>query len=181
MEAGESITADRGQHFLRRFQVTDAVHAQGSYIFLQLWHLGRTADRDILAKPDSPANPGGPYKVVGPSNIPLDDRPNDSVHVLTHEEILKTISDYKTAAYNAVHRAGFDGVEVHGAHGYLVDQFLQDNSNQRTDQWGGSIENRNRFGLEVLKGIVQTVGEERTSIRLSPFNTVQGTELVRSI
>lgn len=159
-------------------QVTDAVHAQGSYIYLQLWHLGRNARPEVLGKPDSPANPGGPYKVVGPSNIPVPERPNDTVHALKHEEILSIISDYKTAAYNAVHRAGFDGVEVHGAHGYLIDQFLQDNSNQRTDQWGGSIENRNRFGLEVLKEVVEVVGEERTSIRLSPFNTWQGAKLI---
>ncbi|KAH8110922.1 NADH:flavin oxidoreductase/NADH oxidase [Phellopilus nigrolimitatus] len=125
-------------------KVVDAVHAQGSYIYLQLWQLGRAA------------------------------QPHDAVpRALTHDEILEYIELFGTAAHNAVHGAGFDGVEVHGAHGFLVDQFTQDVSNRRTDQWGGSIENRTRFALEVLKKIASVVGEERTAIRLSPFNPVQ--------
>lgn len=92
---------------------------------------------------------------------------------LTHEEILECIELFGEAARNAVLRAGFDGVEVHAAHGYLIDQFLHDTSNKRTDQWGGSIEGRTRFALEVVKKVVSIVGEERTGIRLSPFNTLQ--------
>ena len=84
---------------------------------------------------------------------------------------------YATAAYNAVHGAGFDGVEVHGANGFIVDQFLQDVSNQRTDAYGGSIENRSRFALEVVDAIVEKVGAERTAIRLSPWGRVGGASL----
>ena len=154
-------------------KVTAAVHAQGSYIYCQLWYMGRAAIPEVLTREDPIANPGGPYEVVGPSSIPILDKPPYSVRALTHEEILQTIKDYRTAARNAI-RAGFDGVELHGAHGYLIDQCLQDNSNQRTDQWGGSIENRSRFGLEIMKEVVEEVGQERTGIRLSPFTTAQG-------
>ncbi|KAH8110896.1 NADH:flavin oxidoreductase/NADH oxidase [Phellopilus nigrolimitatus] len=153
--------------------VVDAVHARGSYIYLQMWQLGRAAVPRVLALPDSRVNPGGPYPYVSASDVPLPDteaRPRP----LTHEEILEYIELFGAAAHNAVHRAGFDGVEIHGAHGYLVDQFLQDVSNKRTDQWGGSIENRTRFALEVIKKVSSVVGEERLAIRLSPFNTWQG-------
>ncbi|KAL5532355.1 hypothetical protein ACEPAF_5925 [Sanghuangporus sanghuang] len=156
-------------------KVTDVVHAQGSYIFMQLWQLGRTANPEILAQPDSPKNPGGPYPFVSSSDIPISERKDGPApRPLTHEEILEYVELFGRAAHNAVHRAGFDGVEIHGAHGYLVDQFLQDIANKRTDQWGGNIENRSRFALEVIKKIVDAVGEERTAIRLSPFNTVEG-------
>ncbi|KZP11541.1 FMN-linked oxidoreductase [Athelia psychrophila] len=93
---------------------------------------------------------------------------------LTAEEIEEFISLYVTAVSNAVHKAGFDGVEIHGASGYLVDQFLQDVSNTRTDNYGGSVENRSRFALEVIKAIVAAVGEKKTALRLSPWSTAQG-------
>ena len=142
---------------------------------MQLWQLGRTAIPKVLALPDSPQNPGGPYPLVSSSNVPLPNSKSDVIpRALTHEEVLEYIELFGTAAYNAVHRAGFDGVEIHGAHGYLVDQFLQDTANRRTDIWGGNIENRARFALEVIRKIVDVVGEERTAIRLSPFNTNQG-------
>lgn len=81
---------------------------------------------------------------------------------------------YGTAAYNAVHRAGFDGIELHGANGYLIDQFLQDVTNQRTDEYGGSIENRCRFPLEIVNAVVNAIGEQRTAIRLSPWGEFNG-------
>jgi NADPH2 dehydrogenase len=92
---------------------------------------------------------------------------------MTEEEIQQSIQDYAQAAKNAI-EAGFDGVEIHGANGYLVDQFFQDVSNKRTDKWGGSIENRARFGVEVTKAVVAAVGADRTAIRLSPFSEFQG-------
>ncbi|OCB91218.1 NADH:flavin oxidoreductase/NADH oxidase [Sanghuangporus baumii] len=129
-------------------KVVDAVHAQGSYIFLQLLALGRAAVPVVLTRPDSPSNPGGPYPLVGPSAIPIPTADQSIIpRPLTHEEILECIDLYG----QAVHRAGFDGVEIHGGNGCLVDQFIQDVSNKRTDQWGGSIENRIRFPLEVIK------------------------------
>lgn len=97
-------------------------------------------------------------------------------------EIKQYVRDYATAAANAI-RAGFDGVEIHGANGFLVDQFLQDVSNNRTDQYGGSIENRARFGLEVVDAIVKAIGQEKVGIRLSPWGHVHGmyTILARSL
>lgn len=92
---------------------------------------------------------------------------------LTEEEIWKYFDDYRQAALNAI-EAGFDGVEIHGACGYLPDQFLQDVSNQRTDGWGGSVEKRARFGLEIAKAVVDAVGSERTGFRMSPLGTFQG-------
>lgn len=155
-------------------KVVDAVHAQGCYIYMQLWQLGRAALPDVLAKPDSPENPGGPYPYVSSSDVPLEGRSHGLPRPLTHDEILEYIELFGQAAHNAVLRAGFDGVEIHGAHGYLVDQFTQDVCNKRTDIWGGSMENRSRFALEVIKKIADTVGEERTAIRLSPFAQFQG-------
>lgn len=93
---------------------------------------------------------------------------------LTQDEVVSTIEAFRRAAENAVLKAGFDGVEIQGAHGYLVDAFLQDTANQRLDKWGGSIENRCRFALEIVKAVVDIVGEERTSLRISPFSTQQG-------
>lgn len=89
-------------------------------------------------------------------------------------EVKQYVQAYANAASNAVHGAGFDGVEVHGANGYFVDQFIQDVSNQRTDEYGGSIENRSRFALEVLDAIAEKVGAERTAIRFSPWGRVGG-------
>jgi len=92
---------------------------------------------------------------------------------LTKDEIKEYIAAYVTAARNAI-RAGFDGIEVHGANGFLPDQFIQDVTNKRTDEYGGSVENRARFVLEVIDAIVEAIGAERTSIRLSPWNSFQG-------
>lgn len=92
---------------------------------------------------------------------------------MTEEDIAQTIDDYASAARNAI-AAGFDGVEIHGANGYLPDQFLQTTCNQRTDGWGGSIENRSRFHLEVHKAVIAAVGSERTAMRLSPYSSFGG-------
>ncbi|KAF8754630.1 oxidoreductase [Rhizoctonia solani] len=93
---------------------------------------------------------------------------------LSEDEIKQYIEQYVQAAKNAIHKAGFDGVEIHSANGYLLDQFLQDNSNKRSDRYGGSIENRARFVLEVVKAVTAAVGEKKTGIRFSPWNTFQG-------
>ena len=154
-------------------KVVDAVHARGSYIFMQLWALGRAADPSIITAPDSESNPGGPYPYVSASDVQQSDKPIPP-RALTDAEIREYIELFGQAAKNAVFGAGFDGVEIHGAGGFLVDQFLQDVSNKRTDEWGGSIEKRSRFPLEVIKSVVDAVGQERTSIRLSPFSTFQG-------
>ncbi|KAJ7689330.1 NADH:flavin oxidoreductase/NADH oxidase [Mycena rosella] len=150
-------------------QITDAVHAKGSFIYLQLWALGRAARPSDLKAED----PSFPY--VSASDIPLRDRPGTEIRPrpLSLAEIREYPKLYATAASNAVHKAGFDGVEIHSANGYLLDQFLQDVSNVRTDQYGGSPENRSRFSLEVLDAVVAAVGPKKTGIRISPWNSFQ--------
>ena len=148
-------------------QVTDAVHAKGSYIFLQLWALGRAADIDVLEKQDPPS----PY--VGASSVALTGK-SKAPRPLTEVEIQDYITAYAKAASNAVHGAGFDGVEIHGANGYLPDQFLQTVSNNRTDRWGGDEEGRTRFAREVVDAVAKAVGEDRVGLRISPWNTYQG-------
>jgi NADPH2 dehydrogenase len=90
------------------------------------------------------------------------------------EEIQEYVQLWATAASNAVHKAGFDGVEVHAANGYLLDQFLHDRSNIRTDAYGGSVENRTRFPLEVVEAVVGAIGQKKTALRISPWGTFQG-------
>jgi NADPH2 dehydrogenase len=150
-------------------KVTDAVHAKKSFIYLQLWALGRAADPSQLKK-----ELGEKGVVQGAGDIPFEGGATPTP--LTEEEIKEYIGLYAQAAKNSI-EAGFDGVEVHGANGYLIDQFLQDTSNNRTDAWGGSIEKRARFGIEVSKAVVEAVGAERTGIRLSPFSPFQGMKM----
>lgn len=143
--------------------ITDAVHAKGSYIYCQLWALGRAATSDIAAK--------NGVAVTSSSNLPIGE--SNAVPVpLTAEQIRQTVQDYAAAARNAI-RAGFDGVELHGANGYLIDQFIQDTCNNRTDEYGGSVERRSRFAVEVIQAVVAAVGPDRTGIRLSPFSKFQ--------
>jgi NADPH2 dehydrogenase len=146
--------------------VTDAVHKTHGSIWLQLWALGRVAPPPVLEAQG--------LKVSGASAIALEPFPAPTP--LTEDEIRSYVDDYAQAARNAV-EAGFDGVEIHGANGYLIDQFIQDMSNQRTDAWGGSVEKRARFALEVSKAVVAAVGAERTAIRLSPYSGFQGMKM----
>ncbi|KAI9459884.1 hypothetical protein BJY52DRAFT_1118528 [Lactarius psammicola] len=143
--------------------ITDAVHANGSYIFLQLWAPGRAANPAVLKQE-------GGFDLVAPSPISFD---NNVPRELTVAEIKEYVRLYSKAASNAI-KAGFDGVEIHAANGYLPDQFLQTVSNERSDEYGGSVENRVRFPLEVVNAIVESVGAERTAIRISPWSLFQG-------
>jgi len=145
--------------------VTNAVHAKGGFIFCQLWSLGRAAKAEVAEKEG--------FKVHSSSAVPLSDEGAAVPQEMTVEEIRVRVQEYAAAARNAI-EAGFDGVEIHGANGYLIDQFLQDTCNQRTDEYGGSVENRSRFAIEVVKAVVDAVGAERTGIRLSPWSRFQG-------
>jgi NADPH2 dehydrogenase len=145
-------------------KVTDAVHQKGSAMFLQLWALGRVALPDV-------AQAEG-FDIVSSSPTPLDSG-SPVPKALSKEEIQGFISDYVQAARNAMD-AGFDGVEIHGAGGYLIDQFTQDNCNKREDEYGGSIENRARFILEVVSAVKNAIGSKRVGIRLSPWQRYQG-------
>lgn len=144
-------------------KVTDAVHANGSYIFLQIWAPGRAADPAVLSQE-------GNFDVVAPSPISVD---NNVPRELTVAEIKEYVKLFSKAASNAI-KAGFDGVEIHAANGYLLDQFLQSVSNERTDDYGGSVDNRVRFPLEVIKAVVEEIGAERTAVRISPWSTFRG-------
>ncbi|KAH8982211.1 hypothetical protein EDB92DRAFT_2072335 [Lactarius akahatsu] len=145
--------------------ITDAVHANGSFIYLQLWVLGRVAEGDVLRK-------AGGYEVVAPSAIALEG--GETPRALTVAEIKEYVQLYATAAENAVLKAGFDGVEVLVAGGYLPVQFLQPVSNTRTDEYGGSLENRLRFVLEITEAVVKAVGANKVGLRISPYLKVQG-------
>jgi NADPH2 dehydrogenase len=148
-------------------RVTEAVHKKGSYINLQLWALGRVANPAQAEKEGITIKTSSPVSLGEGFAIPKE---------MTIEEIKETIRDYAQAAKNAI-EAGFDGVELHGANGYLIDQFLQDNVNQRTDSYGGSVENRSRFAFEVTKAVVDAIGAKKTGIRLSPFGVFQGMKM----
>lgn len=142
---------------------------------MQIWALGRAGRPDVLATVNEVTNPGGPYPYVSASNIPLSQRPatDPAPRALSHDEILEYIEHFRQAAKNAV-AAGFDGVEIHGAHGYLVDQFTQINTNKREDQWGGDLKARCKFALAVVDAVASAIGPEKTAIRLSPWSTFQG-------
>ena len=153
-------------------KVTDAVHAKGGRIFIQLWHVGRVSHVSL--------QPGGGAPVA-PSALAAQTKTfvnnafaeTSQPRALEASEIPGIVEDYRRAAANAI-KAGFDGVEVHGANGYLIDQFLKDGSNQRTDSYGGSIENRTRFLLEVMDAVTAEIGANRTALRLSPVSPANG-------
>ncbi len=152
-------------------RVTEAVHAKGGKIFIQLWHVGRTSHPDFHggALPVAPSAIGydgeaftqnGRKKIVTP-------------RALEKSEILAIVEDFRRATHNA-RAAGFDGVEIHGANGYLIDQFLEDVSNKRTDEYGGSVENRARFLIQVTKAAISAWDAEHVGVRLSPLGTFGG-------
>ena len=148
--------------------VTDAVHKKGGRIFLQLWHVGRISHPSLQQNGEQPVAPSA-LKPAGDAMTATGLQPFVEPRALGLDEIPGIIAAYRQAAVNAK-AAGFDGVEVHGANGYLLDQFLRDGTNRRTDAYGGSVENRARLLLEVV-GVVSTVfGAARVGVRLSPIN-----------
>ena len=152
--------------------VTDAVHHAGGRIVAQLWHMGRLVHPDL-----------GEVQPVSSSATTAPDfahtyegkKPYVEAREMTRDDIRRIVDDYATAARNAI-AAGFDGVQVHGANGYLVDQFLRDGANFRTDEYGGSIDNRLRFATEVLTAVGDAIGMDRVGIRFSPNIYSQGVE-----
>ena len=147
---------------------TQAVHAKGGKVFMQIWHAGRAAH---------PTMNGGEAVVsssaiglTGEALTPEGKLPNAVPHALSEPEIAAIVQSFAQAAKNAV-AAGFDGVEVHGANGYLIDQFLRDGANQRTDGYGGTMDKRSRFLFEVLTAVCAAIGSDRVGLRLSPLNS----------
>jgi N-ethylmaleimide reductase len=153
-------------------KVTSAVHAKGGKMFLQLWHVGRQSHVDLQPGCELPVGPSEVYH----ENVALTSGgwvPVSQNRALTIPEIHAIIEDFRKGAESAM-KAGFDGVELHAANSYLVDQFLQDISNKRTDEYGGSIENRARFLLEIIEAIVSVWGGDRVGVRVSPSGTWGG-------
>lgn len=153
--------------------VTDAVHEKGGRIILQLWHMGRLVHPDYLD--GAPPVSASATKAPGDAHTPTGKKPYEQARALRLDEIPRVIGDYVHAAKNAM-AAGFDGVQLHGANGYLIDQFLRDNSNLRDDDYGGPVENRIRLLREVTQALADTVGADRTAVRLSPNGETQGAD-----
>lgn len=160
-------------------KIVDAVHAEGSAIGVQLWDIGRASDAALLKKAG--------YQLHGPSAIYFDEESekkaiaaHNEIKEMTLDDIKQVVKYYIESTTKAVKECGFDFVEIHGAHGYLIDSFLQDSANHRSDQYGGSIENKARLALEVIDGCIEAVGAEHISIRLSPYAVFQGSEGIHS-
>lgn len=170
--AGQGYPDTPGLHSAEQIaawrRVTDAVHAQGGRIFAQLMHAGRIGHPSVLGDGLVPV---GPAPVAAKGQVYTAEGPKDFVvpEPLTEDGIRRTVDDHVTAARNAV-AAGFDGVEVHGANGYLVHQFLAPNSNTRTDGWGGGEQGRIRFAVELAGAVADAIGAGRTGLRISPGN-----------
>jgi N-ethylmaleimide reductase len=153
-------------------KVTDAAHAKGARILLQLWHAGRQSHVRLQPNGQAPIAPSAiqaEVRALLPSGPAIGSMPR----AIELSEIPGLVDEFRTGAERA-RQAGFDGVEVHGANGYLIDQFLQDNSNRRTDAYGGSIENRARFLLEVVEAVASVWGAGRVGVRIGPSNQFGG-------
>jgi N-ethylmaleimide reductase len=153
---------------------TDAVHAQGGKIVVQFMHTGRVTHMDNLP---AGAEVLGPNSEVLPGEMYVDAlgmQPHSPARAMTKADIDATVAEYAKAATLAI-AAGFDGVELHAANGYLVEQFLNANVNQRSDEYGGSIEGRNRFALEVVRAMSAAIGPERVGVRISPYGVFNTT------
>jgi N-ethylmaleimide reductase len=149
-------------------KITDAVHSKGAKIFVQLMHTGRIGHPNNLPQGAAVV---GPSAVLAAGEMYTDAegaKPHPTPKAMTEADIKTSIGEFEHAAKNAV-AAGFDGIELHGANGYLLEQFIRPNSNQRTDAYGGSIENRARFVLDVVKATTAAIGKDKVGIRLSPF------------
>ncbi|KAJ8098937.1 putative NADPH dehydrogenase [Lipomyces tetrasporus] len=157
--------------------VTDAVHAKGGVFFVQLWHVGRVSvpsqTGGFAPFSSTSAHLPGNHLLFGDDNAT---EPYVDSHAMTKRDIDDVVGQFELAAQHAIDIGGFDGVEIHGANGYLLDSFVHDNINRRTDEYGGpAIENRLRFPLRVIDAVIAAIGSEKTAIRLAPFHVLQET------
>lgn len=152
--------------------IVDAVHAKGGIFFCQIWHTGRVSDYSYQPNGQAPISSTDKPICQLDHDTSVEHEGNPEQYPpprrLSTDEIPQVVNDFRVAARNAV-EAGFDGVEIHGAHGYIIDQFMKDSVNDRTDKYGGSLQNRCRFALEVIEAVVNEIGHDRVGIRLSPF------------
>jgi N-ethylmaleimide reductase len=171
-QAGQGYPATPGIHSERQIEgwrdVTEAVHLKGGRIFLQLWHVGRVSHSSLQPNGALPVAPSA-IRINGETlTASWKSVPFETPRALETEEIAEVVESFRQGAENAK-LAGFDGVELHGANGYLVEQFLQSRSNQRSDQYGGSVENRCRFLKETVDALIDVWGSDRVAVRLSPY------------
>lgn len=161
-------------------KITQAIHAEGGKIFLQIMHTGRVSHMDNMEKD---------AEILAPSAVALDGemytdqngpQPYPVPRAMSIEDIKQAQEEFVSAAKNAIN-AGFDGVEIHSANGYLADQFLNTATNKREDEYGGNIHNRSRFSLEIVDRVTRAIGSEKVGIRLSPYSTFNGTEVFDSM
>lgn len=149
-------------------KITDAVHAEGGKIVIQLWHVGRVSHSSLHQEEGLPVAPSAVAAPGMTLTAAFEQVPFETPRAITTAEIKQTMADYRKAAENAL-AAGFDGVELHAANGYLLHEFMHETSNQRTDEYGGSVENKARIVLEALDQLVEVLGAGKVGIRLSPF------------
>ncbi|MEM7736895.1 MAG: alkene reductase, partial [Deinococcota bacterium] len=154
--------------------VTEAVHQAGGRIFAQIWHAGRASHPSVQPNEAAPVAPSA-LAANGQIYTPQGPQPYPVPRALTQEEIPEIISDFARATSRAI-EAGFDGVELHGANGYLIEGFLYSGSNKREDEYGGSLEKRAQFLLETVTAVTKAIGAERVGVRLSPQNRLMGME-----
>ena len=172
---GQGYPATPGIHSPQQVEgwrkVTDAVHAKGGLIFLQLWHTGRSSHTSFQPNGALPVAPSA-IAITGQKSLTPEWKqvPYETPRALELHEIPEIIAAYREGARNAM-AAGFDGVEIHGANGYLLEQFLHNRTNKRTDAYGGSVENRARLLIEVTEAASEVFGPDRVGVRLSPFGT----------
>jgi N-ethylmaleimide reductase len=171
-QTGQGYPATPGIHSERQIEgwrdVTDAVHLKGGLIYLQLWHVGRVSHSSLQPNGALPIAPSA-IRINGETlTASWKSAPFETPRALETEEIAEVVESFRQGAKNAK-LAGFDGVELHGANGYLIEQFLQSRTNQRTDRYGGSIENRCRFLSETVDALVDVWGSDRVAVRLSPY------------
>jgi N-ethylmaleimide reductase len=173
-QQGQGYPGTPGIHSEEQIQgwklVTDKVHEKGGKIFLQLWHVGRISHSSHQPEGKPPVAPSAITPTGKVFTAHWTQADYETPHALELHEIASIVEDYRKGAENAK-KAGFDGVELHGANGYLLDQFLQDGSNTRTDAYGGSIENRAKLLLQVVDAAVDVWGKGRVGVRLSPYGT----------
>jgi 12-oxophytodienoic acid reductase len=162
---------DTAEHVEAWKPIVQAVHDKGAAFFCQLWHVGRASHPHYQPDEALPVGPS-PLKITDGNqafslkSMQMEDYPVP--RALETEEVAGVVAEFRRGAANAI-AAGFDGVEVHSANGYIIDAFLKSECNERTDRYGGSIENRCRFALEVVAAVVEEVGKDKVGIRLSPF------------
>jgi N-ethylmaleimide reductase len=175
-EDGQGYTTTPGiytaAHVAGWKRVTDAVHGKGGHVFIQLMHVGRISHPDNTPHHRQPVAPSA-ISAKQPMFTASGMQETVEPRALSTAEVKLTVKDFADAAKRAI-EAGADGVEIHGANGYLIQQFIAPNANTRTDEYGGSIENRARFAIEVTKAVVEAIGADRTGIRLSPLGNSGG-------